>query len=148
MTLFIGQLHPITVYMTVFECVLFWCWVSLCFHFTNSLRKFYFTMIIVDIYTHTHIYIYIFIYIYIIGFLWPLSLFWITPLIFLKLSSSSSANTHLPGCFRPWTFLLNIGLNMLPSEYFTSCLDFLLRYSTEEFRALHLIVLVMFGTMD
>ena len=36
------------------------------------------------------------------------------------LSSSDSANAHLPGCFRAWTFLLNIGLNMSPSDSFVS----------------------------
>ena len=39
---------------------------------------------------------------------------------FLKLSSSGSANAQLPGCFRPWTVCLNIGLNMLPSDSFMS----------------------------
>ena len=33
----IGQLHPITVYRTVFGCALSWCGVSLCVPFTNSL---------------------------------------------------------------------------------------------------------------
>ena len=37
---------------------------------------------------------------------------------FLYLSSSSSANEQLPGCFRPWTFSLNIGLNLFPSDSF------------------------------
>ena len=48
----------------------------------------------------------------------------------LSVSSSDSANAHLPGCFRPWIFHLNIGLNMLPSDSFVSCLDYLLGYST------------------
>ena len=29
---------------------------------------------------------------------------------------------ELPGCFRPWTSSLNIGLDMLPSASFMSCL--------------------------
>ena len=45
-TLCIGQLHPITVYKTVFVCALFWCWVSSCIPFTNSLIEFYFIKII------------------------------------------------------------------------------------------------------
>ena len=31
---------------------------------------------------------------------------------FLYIGSSESANAQLPGCFRPWTFSLNIWLNM------------------------------------
>ena len=41
--LFIGHLHPITVYRTVFGCV-FWCWVSLGIHFTLSFIECYFIM--------------------------------------------------------------------------------------------------------
>ena len=66
---------------------------------------------------------------------------------FLLLSSSGSANAHRPGCFRPWTFSLNIGLNMLLSDSFVSCLHSLLGYSTGEFQALQLIVLAEFGAM-
>ena len=67
---------------------------------------------------------------------------------FLYLSSSGSANAQLPGCFRPWTFSLNIGLNMLPLDSFMSCLHSLLGYSAGEFQALQLIVLVAFGAVD
>ena len=67
---------------------------------------------------------------------------------FLQLSSSGSANAQLPGCFRPWIFSFNIGLNMLPSESFMSCLRSLLGYSIGEFQALQLIVLVAFGAVD
>ena len=74
-----------------------------------------------------------------------INLFWITYLAFLKVSSSGFANTHLLGCVRPWTFPLNIGLNMLPSDSCMSCLDPLLGYSTGEFQGLQLIVLVVFG---
>ena len=63
---------------------------------------------------------------------------------FLSLSSFGSANSQLPGCFRPWTFSLNIGLNMLPSDPFMSCLHSLLGYSTGDFQALQLIVLTVF----
>ena len=82
------------------------------------------------------------------GILMPLFLFWTTRLGFLGRSSSGSADVHLPGCFRPWTFPLNIGLNMLPSDSFMSCLDFLLGYSTGEFQAVQLIVLAVFGVVD
>ena len=60
---------------------------------------------------------------------------------FLYLSNSGSANAQLPGCFRPWRFSLNIGLNMLPFDAFMSCLYSLLGFSTGEFQALQLIVL-------
>ena len=67
---------------------------------------------------------------------------------FLYLSSSGSENAQLPGCFRPWTFSLNIGLNMLPLDSFMLCLHSLLGYSTGEFQALQLIVLAAFGAVD
>ena len=67
---------------------------------------------------------------------------------FLYLSSSGSANAQHPGCFRPWTFSLNIGLNMLPLDSFVSCLHYLLGYSAGEFQALQLIVLAAFGAVD
>ena len=63
-------------------------------------------------------------------------LFWTTRLGFLKQSISGSANAHFPGCFRPCTLPLNIGLDMLPSYPFTSCLDSLLGYSTGEFKSM------------
>ena len=40
----------------------------------------------------------------------------------LYISYSGSANAQLPGCFCPWTFSLNIGLNMFPLDSFMSCL--------------------------
>ena len=67
---------------------------------------------------------------------------------FLYLSSYGSANAQLPGWFCPWTFPLNIGLNMLPLDSFMSCLHSLLGYSTGEFQALQLIVLAVFGAVD
>ena len=33
-------------------------------------------------------------------------------------------NAHLPGCFCPWTFRLNIGLNTSPSDSFVLYLNF------------------------
>ena len=48
----------------------------------------------------------------------------------LYISSSGSANAQLIGCFRPWTFTLNIGLNMFPLDSVMSCLHSLLGYST------------------
>ena len=69
-------------------------------------------------------------------------------LVFRYISSSGAANAQLPGCFRPWTFSLNIGLNMFPLDSLMSCLHSLLGYSTGEFQALQLIVLVAFGAVD
>ena len=43
----IGQLHPSQSIGVVLGYVLFWCWVSLGVHFTNSLIEFYFIMIVV-----------------------------------------------------------------------------------------------------
>ena len=43
---------------------------------------------------------------------------------------------------------LNIGLNMLPSDSFMSCLHSLLGYFTGDFQVLHLIVIVAFGAVD
>ena len=67
---------------------------------------------------------------------------------FLYIISSGSANAKLPGFFRPWTFSLNIGLNMFPLDSFMSCLQSLLGYSTGEFQPLQLIVLAAFGAVD
>ena len=67
---------------------------------------------------------------------------------FLCLSSFGTANAQLPGCFRPWTFSLNIGLNMFSLDSFMSCLHSLLGYSTVEFQALQLIVLAAFGACN
>ena len=64
------------------------------------------------------------------------------------LSSSDSPNAHLPTCFRPRTFRLNIGLHIFFSDSFVYYLDFLLGYSTWAFQALQLIVLVVFGAVD
>ena len=67
---------------------------------------------------------------------------------FLCISNSGSANTQLHGCFCPWIFSLNIGLNMFPLDSFMSCLHSILGYSTGEFQALQLIVLAAFGAVD
>ena len=94
----------------VFGCTLFWCWASLCVPFTNSLIECYL-------------------------------LFVITNLGFLKLRNSGSATMHLqdsPDGAVPGHSLLNIGLNMLPSDSFMLCLDSLLGHSTGEFQALQL----------
>ena len=55
---------------------------------------------------------------------------------------------HLPGCFCPWTFVQNIGFNMVPSDPFMSHLATQLGYSAGEFQALQLILLAMFGVVD
>ena len=81
-------------------------------------------------------------------FLWLLITFLMHTLGFLYISNSGSANAQLPGCFCPWTFSLNIGLNMFPLDSFMSCLHSLLGYYTGEFQALQLIVLVAFGAVD
>ena len=83
----------------------------------------------------------------IIGIFIGINYFLIYTLGFIYLSSSGSANAQFPGCFRPWTFSLNIGLNMLPLDSFMSCLHSLLEYSTGEFQALQLILLAAFGAM-
>ena len=44
--------------------------------------------------------------------------------------------------------LLNIGLNMLPSDSFVSFLDSLLVYSKGEFQAWQMIVLGVLGAVD
>ena len=43
---------------------------------------------------------------------------------------------------------IDIVLNMLPSDFFMSCLDSLLAYSARVFQALQLIVFVVFDAMD
>ena len=55
---------------------------------------------------------------------------------------------HLQGCFCPWTFLQNIGFNMVPSDPFMSHLATQLGYSAGEFQALQLIVLATFGLVN
>ena len=60
----------------------------------------------------------------------------------------SSKKVRYLQCFRPRTFSFNIGLDMLPLDSFMSCLHSLLGYSTGEFQALQLIVLVAFGAVD
>ena len=55
---------------------------------------------------------------------------------------------HLSGCFYSWTFLQNIGFNMVPSGPFISHLATQFGYSAGEFQALQLIVLAKFGDVD
>ena len=114
-------------------CALLWCWMPLCPSFTNSAITCYSIMIVAINICNSYVYCYSF---------WP------TYLGFLKLGSFRSATTHLPGCFCPLTLFLNIGLNMLPSDSFMTCLDSLLEYSTGEFQALQVIVLAMFGAVN
>ena len=84
----------------------------------------------------------------IIGILCAFYLVWTTYLGSPKLSNTGPANTHFSGLLCVWVFSLNIRLNMLPSDYFMPCLDFLLEYSTSESQALQLIVHVVFGAFD
>ena len=67
---------------------------------------------------------------------------------FLYIINFGSATAEPPGCFCPWTFSLNIRLNMFPLGSFMSCLHSLLGYSIGEFQALQLIVLAAFGAVD
>ena len=83
-----------------------------------------------------------------IGIFMAINYLLIYTLGFLYISSFGSANAQLPGCFRPWTFSLNIGLNMFALDSFTSCLHSLLGYSTGEFQALQPIVPAAFGAVD
>ena len=81
----------------------------------------------------------------ILGCLWPLVL------VLNNISTIGiwrSANSHLPGCFCPWTFFQNIGFNMVPSDPFMSHLATELGYTAGEFQALQLIVLVAFRVGD
>ena len=62
---------------------------------------------------------------------WPKAL----TLLFLNITNLIPKRpiiAHLRGRFRPWTYMLNIGFNMLHSD-FMSCLDSPLGYSTGEF---------------
>ena len=82
------------------------------------------------------------------GIFMAINYLFIYTLGFLYISNSGSANAQLPGCFCPWTFSSNIGLNMFPLDSFMSCLHYLLGYSTGEFQDLQLIVLAAFGAVD
>ena len=88
------------------------------------------------------------IFVTIIGIFMAINYLLINTLGLLYLSSSGSANAQLTGCFRPWTFSLNIGLNMFPLDSFMFCLHSLLGYGTGEFQALQLIVLAAFGAVN
>ena len=77
----------------------------------------------------------------ILGCLWPL-VFVLSNI--LTIDIWRSAISHLPGCFCPWTFFLNFGFNMAPSDPFMSHLTTQLG----EFQALQLSVLVAFGVLD
>ena len=92
--------------------------------------------------------IFIIIVVAIIEFLMAINYLLVHTLGFLYIRSSGSANVQLPGCFRPWTFSLKIGLNMFPLVSFVPCLHSLLGYSIGEFQALQLIFLAAFGAVD
>ena len=80
----------------------------------------------------------------ILGCLWPL----VFVLNIWILGIWCSTIPHLPGCFCPWTFFENIGLNMVLTDPFMSHLATQLGYSAGEFQALQLIVLAAFGVVD
>ena len=119
-----------------FGCALVCCWVSSGAPVTISLIEFYFIMISTMI------------VVIIVGIFMAINYFLNYTLGFLYLSTSGSANAQLPGCFSPWTFPLDIELNMLPLGSFMSCLHSLLGHSTGEFQAFQLIVLAAFGAVD
>ena len=133
-TLCTGQLHPITAYRTgswVHDVLVLS--VIMC-PFTKSLIEFHFITIFIGIIVS------------IIVILMAI-LFILNYTVRLSERSSYSPNAQLPECFRPWTFSLNIGLNMLPSEWPISCSHPLLRYSTGEFQVSQLIFIAAFGAV-
>ena len=83
-----------------FGCAFFRCWVSLGAPVIISLIEFYFIMI------------FIMILVTIIGNFMAINYFLNYTLGFLYRNSSGSANAQLPGCVHPWTFSLNIRLNV------------------------------------
>ena len=85
-----------------FGCAIFCCWLSLCVPLTNSLIECYFIMMVATIIGRFMAILFYSVWTTHLGTLW------------LHVGSSDSANTtHLPGCFCPWAFSLNIGLNRL-----------------------------------
>ena len=81
----------------------------------------------------------------ILGCLWPM--IFVLNNIFI-LGIWRSAISHLPECFCPWTSFHNIRFNIVPSDPFMSHLSTQLEYSAEEFQALQLIALAVFGVVD
>ena len=73
---------------------------------------------------------------------------WTINLGFLKLANFGSAIAHLRGCFCFWNVIYNIWLNVLPSDSFMSILYYKLGFSIGEFKAVQLIVLVVFVAVD
>ena len=71
-----------------------------------------------------------------------------TDLRYLKLSNVSSAFADLPEYFCHWTFFESAGLNKWPSKFFMLNLHSQLRYFTGKFQELHLIVFVVYDSMD
>ena len=123
------QLHPITFYKTVFlgECAVPGLNATFCFlWFTNC-------VLLSDDKS------------LIPGCLW-LFVFVLNNTFILGIWCSTIP--HLPRCFCPWTFFQTIGFNMVPTDPFMSLLATQLRYSAEEFQALQLIVLAVFGVVD
>ena len=101
---------------TIWHCALVSCTPSQSMWLVLGYVGGLFTVILIECY-------FIMIFIMIVGNI--IGIFYGHSLLF-ELSSSGSANAQLPGCFRPWTFFLNIGLNMLPSGSFMSGLHSLL----------------------
>ena len=57
----------------------------------------------------------------IIGIFMAINYLLIYTLGFLYIISFGSGNAQLTGCFHPWTFSLNTGLNMFHLDYFMPC---------------------------
>ena len=131
MTLSIGQCTSSQSIGLFLGCALLWICVSLGSPFTISLIEFYFIMI------------YIMIAVTIIG----IAIFLIFELHFQTFCNLVVLVLHrrldIPS---PWTFSLNIGLHMLPSDSIMS--HSLIVYYTGDFQALQLHVLAAFGAVD
>ena len=80
------------------------------------------------------------------GCLWLFVVFVLNNTLILGIWCSTIPD--LPGCFCPWTFLHDIGFNMVPSDPFMSHLATQLWYFAGEFQSLQLIVLGTFGVVD
>ena len=105
-----------------FGYAFFWCWVSLCVSFANSFIKCYFIRMVATI-------------------IWTFMPIQLILTYTFRLSETGYfwfCNYTPSWMFLPWTFSLNIGLNILLSDSFMLCLDHVLCYSTGEFHTLRL----------
>ena len=129
MALCIGQLHPTTVYRTGLVCALFWCCVSLCVPFTNSLIA----------YTAQSWWLQL------LGILFPWLFIWSYIFRLSETRSCGFCKYAPPWMFLPLDILFEYWIeHVVPSDSFMSCLDSLLGYSTGKFQVLQVIVFVVF----